>query len=406
MTASTEILSHTRSICPVCGCQLEADRVRRGTEIFLERRCPRHGEFSTVIWRGSKSFFEQWVRDAEVLQPGENLHCPCACGICADHKQDTCCILYEITSRCNLHCPWCFAIGGEQDEESISFEQIDKDLQQIIKPGKTFLQLSGGEPSVRQDLPRIIARARELGAKYIQLNSNGIRFAEDEAFCAACGEAGLSFVFLQFDGLDDAIYRRLRGRELLETKLRCIENCGRHQIGVTLVPTLVPEVNTHQVWDIVRFGADHVPVVRGVHFQPVSYFGRYPSPPENKDRYTLGDLLTDLYRQSKGAISPANIAPSHCDHPLCGFHSSYIVTEEGEMLALTQRNSGRYVTDETEGIGDTRWELARKETGEYLHNMARLGFSRQEIIERIQTFTEEENNGTDLCVPQPDETVR
>lgn len=75
-------------------------------------------------------------------------------------------------------------------------------------------------------------------------------------------------------------------------------------------------------------------------------------------------------------------------------------------LIVTQRNSGRYVTDETEGIGDTRWELARKETGEYLHNMARLGFSRQEIIERIQTFTEEENNGTDLCVPQPDETVR
>ena len=333
-----KLISSTRSICPVCGRQLPAQRIRRGKEIFLEKTCPEHGDFSTVIWRGAQCFFDNWYEGAEALAEGENLCCPSDCGICGQHRQGTCCVLYEITRRCNLACPFCFAEGGAG--EDIPFAKIEADLRTIIKPGETFLQLSGGEPTVRDDLPRIVALARELGAKYIQLNSNGLRLGQDESLVAALAEAGLSFVFLQFDGVTDDVYRKLRGRELLDIKTAAIENCGRHNIGVTLVPTLVPGVNTRQIGDIIRFGVAHAPVVRGVHFQPVSFFGRYPAPPKNEDRYTLGDLLAALPLQTDGMISLANIAPSHCDHPLCGFHSSYIAMEDGSMIPLTTRKSG------------------------------------------------------------------
>jgi uncharacterized radical SAM superfamily Fe-S cluster-containing enzyme len=46
------------------------------------------------------------------------------------------------------------------------------------------------------------------------VNTNGLRLASDPAYVAALKEAGLASVFLQFDGTDDAIYRRLRGRAL------------------------------------------------------------------------------------------------------------------------------------------------------------------------------------------------
>ena len=335
--AGESVISVTRSICPVCGRQLSAKRVRRGGNIYLERRCPEHGSFSALIWRGSAGFFEGWCRGAEPIRDGENTCCPRDCGICAQHRQDTCCVLYEITRRCDLRCPFCFAHGGTG--EDIPIERIRADLRNIIKPGRTFLQLSGGEPAVRDDLPEIIAYAKDLGAKYIQLNTNGLRLGRDEAFTARLAEAGLSFAFLQFDGVDDDVFRKLRGRDCLAEKLRCIENCGRHNIGVTLVPTLVPGVNTHQVGELIRFAAAHVPVVRGVHFQPVSFFGRYPHPPKDEDRYTLGDLLQDIYRQTEGKIKLANIAPSHCDHPLCGFHSSFIAMEDGELIPLTTRKS-------------------------------------------------------------------
>ena len=144
---------------------------------------------------------------------------------------------------------------------------------------------------------------------------------------------------MQFDGTDDAVYRQLRGRPLLALKEQAIANCAKYQIGVTLVPTLVPGVNTDDIGGIVRFGISRSPAVRGVHFQPVSYFGRYPAPPADQDRYTLSELVADLGRQTGGLVNITNIAPSHCDHPLCGFHSSFIAMEDGRLIALTKPDS-------------------------------------------------------------------
>jgi 7,8-dihydro-6-hydroxymethylpterin dimethyltransferase len=337
MTASAaKVIGTTRSICPVCGKQIAAARVERDGAVYLEKSCPEHGTWSTVIWRGPLDF-RDWVGETTPLLETENCGCPTDCGLCAEHRQQTCCVLYEVTRRCNLSCPYCFAAGGAGDD--IPLARIREDFSRLIQPGQTFLQLSGGEPTVRDDLPDIIKLARELGCKYIQVNSNGLRFAADEQYLAACAESGLSFVFMQFDGTTDEIQLALRGEPLLARKQQAIANCGKYKIGVTLVPTLVPSVNTEDIGNIIRFAIENSPAVRGVHFQPVSYFGRYPNPPRNEDRYTLGELLAALPQQTGGLIKLANIAPSHCDHSLCGFHSSYIARHDGRLVALTRRDS-------------------------------------------------------------------
>ena len=147
--------------------------------------------------------------------------------------------------------------------------------------------------------------------------------------------AGLSFVFMQFDGTDDEINISLRGKPLLQYKERAINNCAKYQVGVTLVPTLVPGVNIRDIGNIINYAIKNVPMVRGVHFQPVSFFGRYPNTPKDEQRYTLGELLADIRDQTNGRISLKNIAPSHCDHPLCGFHGGFIAMEDGSLVPLT-----------------------------------------------------------------------
>ena len=224
-----------------------------------------------------------------------------------------------------------------------------KTLDYLTEPGKTLLQLSGGEPTVRDDLPEIVAYAKQVGCKYVQLNSNGLRLAEDEVFVKRLADAGLSFVFMQFDGVDDAVYEKLRRRPMLEVKKRAIEQCGRYGIGVTLVPVLVPGVNTEQIGDIIRFAIQRSPYVRGVHFQPVSYFGRIPELPADDDRYTLDELLEAVVSQSGGLIKEEQIAPSCCDHPMCGFHGDFIVMPGDKLMPLTNY-SGKTET-EPEGEG-------------------------------------------------------
>ncbi len=328
-----EVFGNTHSVCPVCLKRLLAERVRIGAVVFLLKICEEHGPFEAILWRGHADL-NAWLGGRRHESDG-NPRCPCDCGLCPDHLQETCCVLLEVTRRCDLNCRFCFANGGGKKEPP--FAQVKSWLFKLAEPGKTFVQLSGGEPTMRDDLPEIVAAAKEAGCRYVQLNSNGIRLAEDPAYVHALAAAGLSFVFMQFDGTDDAIYWHLRGRSLLRTKQSAIENCAAQNIGVTLVPMLVPGVNTGNIGDILEYGITHAPAVRGVHFQPVSYFGRMPAIPTDDMRLTLDQLLFEIEKQTHGIIKAENLVPSSCDHPFCGFHGDFIVTPGGYLAPLSRR---------------------------------------------------------------------
>ncbi len=333
MMQEQQTIRHTRSVCPVCLRPLPARLVRRDGAVYMEKECPEHGSFAVPVWRDLVDL-AQWRGREPELQPGENENCPRDCGICEQHRSGTCCLLLEVTRRCDLNCRFCFA-DGEQPE--LSPDELKRTVDDIIeKAGKPLLQLSGGEPTMRDDLPELIAYAKEQGLKYLQLNSNGLRLAQDESYVQRLAEAGLSFVFMQFDGVNNGVYLKLRRAPLLKQKLRAIELCDKYNIGVTLVPTVVRGVNDHQIGDIIRLGASLSPAVRGVHFQPVSYFGRYPEQPADDARYTLDELLQAIYQQA--GIAPENILPSRCDHPLCGCHGSFVVLPDRSLLPLSWRD--------------------------------------------------------------------
>ena len=328
-----EIIRMTRSVCPVCLRNLPAQLVRaEDGQIRMEKTCPEHGPFRVPVWRGQIDF-DQWVLGAEELPENAGRHCPARCGLCNEHETETCCILLEVTNRCNLRCRFCFAEGGASETDP-SAEECRAAIRDIARQcGKPLIQFSGGEPTLRDDLPELIRFAKETGCSYTQVNTNGIRLAEDPDYVRQLADAGLDIVFLQFDGTREEIYEKLRGTPLLEKKLKAVRVCSDYQLGVTLVPTVVPGVNDDDLGNIVALAKDLVPAVRGVHFQPVSYFGRYPEPPEEADRYTLDQLMADISRQA--GISTECFLPSRCDHPLCGFHAGFLIGSDGELKPLT-----------------------------------------------------------------------
>lgn len=96
-------MRNTGSVCPICLARIPARRVRRNENWYLEKTCPIHGEFSTVVWRGSENI-RAWVGDSPENGAEEGLPCPDGCGLCEKHLRGTCCTLLEVTDRCNLHC--------------------------------------------------------------------------------------------------------------------------------------------------------------------------------------------------------------------------------------------------------------------------------------------------------------
>ena len=178
------------------------------------------------------------------------------------------------------------------------------------KAGSCALQISGGEPTLRDDLPQIAALAQSMGFDPVQVNTNGIRLARDEAYGRALVDAGATVMYLQFDGITGSVYEQIRGADLLQLKLEAIRNCREWKVGVILVPTVVKHVNDDQIGSIIRFAKDWIPTVKGVHFQPMTYMGRYPVAPRNEDRMLLSDILAAIEDQTQGELKVENLLPS------------------------------------------------------------------------------------------------
>lgn len=335
-----QILSETESVCPQCLARIPAQRIADGDDVYLSKTCTEHGTYETIIWRGQPSF-SSWVKPKIPVSPQNPFTpaaqgCPFDCGLCPEHRQQSCCVLLEVTQRCDLHCPVCFADVGKHPPRDPGLATIEGWYRRLLEAGGPFnIQLSGGEPCVRDDLPAIAALGRELGFSFIQVNTNGLRLARDPEYARQLKETGVSTVFLQFDGTNDTIFQTLRGRALFAQKQAAIEHCAMHQLGVVLVPTLVPGVNTQDIGAIIHFALAHMPIVRGVHFQPVSYFGRYPHAPRDIDRITIPEVISAVEAQTEGLIKRDSFVPPGGENALCSFHGNFVLMPDGRLASLT-----------------------------------------------------------------------
>jgi uncharacterized radical SAM superfamily Fe-S cluster-containing enzyme len=229
----------------------------------------------------------------------------------------------------------------------------------MSKGGQANVQLSGGEPTLRDDLPEIIRMGRRKGFDFFQLNTNGLRLASDRAYTLALKEAGLSCVFLQFDGVTDETHTKLRGRPLLSEKLRALDSCASAGIPVMLVPVLEPETNLAEIGAIVRLALERLPAVRGVHFQPISYFGRCGTPPER--RLTLPRVLRELETQTDGMFPAAAFSGGTAENAYCSFNGSFLINEDGTAQPLKSANGCCCGDDPVERARDVvarRWGVS------------------------------------------------
>ena len=339
------IFGKTKSVCPVCLRVLDAVKRSERDGIYMDKNCPEHGQFSTLIWEGNLSSYLRWNRENMAVDPprkgrAPDKGCPRDCGLCTEHLRKGCCMLLELTGRCNLRCPVCFASAGEQPESDLSLEEIEKQYDYLMAHGGPFnIQLSGGEPSLRDDLPEIIRMGREKGFPFFQLNTNGLRLASESGYAQKLKDAGLDTVFLQFDGLKDEVYITLRSRPLLEEKRRCVQACAEAGLGVVLVPVIARGVNEDQVGPILRYALENMPAVRGVHFQPISYFGRCALERPGRP-ITIPKLLSLIEEQTEGHMRTSDFYGGGAENPYCSFHASYRLGADGGLKCLPRRQSG------------------------------------------------------------------
>ncbi len=209
-----------------------------------------------------------------------------------------------------------YAKEGEPIYEP-SMDQIKFMLRRMrnIKPvGANAVQITGGEPTLREDLPDIIRAAKEIGYDHVQLNTNGVNLAKDPELAKKIREAGVNNLYMSFDGMAP----ETNPKNYWEAQ-SAIESCRQAGLGVVLVPTVIGGVNDHELGDIIRFGAGNIDTVRSVNFQPVSLVGRMPDQLRKRQRITIPGAIKRIEEQTDGQVGREDFFPVPCAKQVTDF---------------------------------------------------------------------------------------
>ena len=374
------IIKQTLSLCPVCLERLDAKIIERNGQVILTKNCPKHGHFEDVYWSDYKLFkrFDKYSKVGKgISNPRTKTEkgCPYDCGICPNHKSHTVLAIIDVTNACNLQCSICFAYAGKIGYlYTPTLEQISEvmdNLRANMPVPPPAIQLSGGEPTIRPDFIEIVKMAKDKGFRHIEVNTNGIKIADEKngvEYIRQLKDAGADTFYLSFDGVTPEPYvgrapshldekgKREYAKWLFNIKLKAIQNCREAGMrSVVLVPTIVKEMNDHQLGDIINFAIKNIDVIRCVNFQPVSFAGRTEKWEVQKGRITIPEALHKIEEQTSGLIKTKDFYPvpcvvpiseflneykmkSHVEftvHPHCGA-ATYLYVDKGKAMPITQ----------------------------------------------------------------------
>ncbi|WP_299678752.1 radical SAM protein [uncultured Tenacibaculum sp.] len=330
----------TLSLCPECLRRVDAKIVFEDNKVYMLKRCPEHGNSKVLI----ADDVEYYKNIRNYNKPSETPYtfntkthygCPYDCGLCPDHEQHSCLTVLEVTDRCNLTCPTCYAGSSPTYGRHRTLEEIKKMLDIIVKNEKEpdVVQISGGEPTVHPQFFEILDYAKTLPIRHLMLNTNGIKIAKDKAFVQRLKTYTPDFeIYLQFDSFRDEVLQQMRGADLSEIRKQAIANLNEVNLSTTLVVTLQKGLNDDEIGEIIEYALQQQ-CVRGVTFQPTQIAGRLENFDPEKDRLTLTEVRRKILEQSP-VFNSDDLIPVPCNPD--ALVMGYALKLGGEVFPLTR----------------------------------------------------------------------
>lgn len=308
-----ELLKKTTSLCPECLEAIPAEVYRRNDQVWMDKTCTQCGPYSALLASRAEDYF--------LPNPSKDKATSCGCGPagCSSAIDNhSCVLLVEITQKCNLACPTCYAASSPKNDHFLSLLEYETLLDKLLANNHgdaDALQISGGEPTLHPDLLAMVELAYAKGFRQVYINTNGIKLSQASFAEQLAALPNKPLIYLQFDGDQAETYRLLRGNEkLFETKSRALSNCERLGIEVIPVMTLTRGVNDNQI-DALFSIAQNSQAISKLMIQPAMYSGRYVNM-RRIDRITASDTI-DLIAEQSGVFSREDFTPIPCGDPSC-----------------------------------------------------------------------------------------
>jgi cyclic pyranopterin phosphate synthase len=279
----------------------------------------------------------------------------------------------SVTDRCNYRCVYCMPEHVEwlPKPQILTFEEIETLVSLFAREGVKKLRLTGGEPLVRRDLPKLIMRLKQIqGIQEISLTTNGYYLKE---LAQSLKTAGIDRINISLDSLRPDRFERITRSNSFDRVMEGIQEAkkvGFDPIKINCVP--VRGFNDDEIIDFLNWGAEHHFQIRFIEFMPLD--GDHHWKRENV--LTQSDILEiirvneDVQNVSQSHPVPARvfrhstaefgIIPSVTE-PFCKDCSRIRITADGKFRTCL------FAIQETDLLGPLR-----------------SGAAEEEIVERIR----------------------
>ena len=330
----------TLSLCPECLKRVDAKIVFEKGNVYMLKRCPEHGNSKVLI----ADDIEYYKNIRNYNKPSETPYkfntkthygCPYDCGLCTDHEQHSCLTIVEITDRCNLTCPTCYAGSSPTYGRHRTLEEVKKMLDTVVENEREpdVVQISGGEPTLHPQFLEILDYAKSLPIRHLMLNTNGIRIAKEPEFAEKLKSYTPDFeIYLQFDSFENSVLQKMRGADLNSIREAALRHLNDLNLSTTLVVTLQKGENDHEIGKIIDFALKQK-CVRGVTFQPTQVAGRLENFNSSTDRITLTEVRRKILEQTS-IFNADDLLPVPCNPD--ALVMGYALKLDGEVFPLTR----------------------------------------------------------------------
>jgi uncharacterized radical SAM superfamily Fe-S cluster-containing enzyme len=358
-----KVLEKTSSICPACYKEgkiekIDAEIIEEDGKVYISKTCKKHGAFKDIYFSDA-NLYKRWIKYkvTGLDSPDVKTKVFDEPSLYDMHKSQSVLTNLLVTNRCDLRCSYCFMNAGASGKVyEPTLEQIRELMIQarIERPvGSRAIQITGGEPTIREDLLDIVKMAKEVGFSHVQVNTNSLKLADSVDYCRQLKEARVNTIYMSFDGVTK------EANPWVDLNKKAIENLRKANLKIVLVPVLIGGKNLHETGKIVRFAFDNMDIIRGVNFQPVSFCGRITKIKDEKrdqQRVDYVKMMEVIEKEFDGKISRDDFYPvpfvfpvskliemikgeiqvEFTAHPGCGGATYVFMDDKGEPLPITR----------------------------------------------------------------------
>ena len=253
----------------------------------------------------------------------------------------------SVTDRCNFRCVYCMPEEGMQwlkRESILSFDEIERVARVAVDLGVNEIRLTGGEPTLRPDLPELVARVARLPVRSLSLTTNGFLL---RSMAKPLAEAGLKRINVSLDTLQHDRFHQIARRHGLDEVLAGLAELEKYP-SIAPIKVNVVAMRDFTESEVVAFAqlARRKPyVIRFIEFMPLDADGNWqrervlsgaeiktiierdfmpmvpvPAEPSSTSRrYTFADGIGEI-----GFISPVS-------QPFCGTCNRIRMTADGQI---------------------------------------------------------------------------